>query len=167
MSDRFAVGYATHVGCVRDHNEDNHICRSELGLWVVADGMGGHECGEVASAITVEQIVAAVEQGKSLEESLHEAHTAVVDAGLAGKGKPGMGSTVVVLRINDNRYEIAWVGDSRVYRGNRQEFEKLTRDHSYVQELLDNDLIDEQDARIHPMRHVVNQAIGSSTNQRY
>ena len=166
MTDRFVVGSATHVGRVRDHNEDNYICRSEIGLWVVADGMGGHEYGEVASAITVEQIVTATQNGRSLEESLQEAHDAVLKAGQTGHGKPGMGSTVVALKVDQNRYEVAWVGDSRVYRANQREFEKLTHDHSHVQELLDNNLIDEQDARVHPMRHIVSQAIGSSANDK-
>ncbi len=165
MNENFSVGFATHVGCVRGHNEDNHMIRSELGLWIVADGMGGHECGEIASAITVATIVAAVEQGRNLTESLHQAHLAVIHAGGTGEGKPGMGSTVVVLKIIGNQYEVAWVGDSRVYLGNRYEFQQLTRDHSYVQQLLDSDLIDAQDARTHPMRHIVNQAIGSVDNQ--
>jgi len=161
----FAVGFATHVGCVREHNEDSHMIRSELGLWIVADGMGGHECGEIASAITVASIVAAVEQGRNLTKSLHEAHLAVINAGNTGEGRPGMGSTVVVLKIIEKQYEVAWVGDSRVYLGNRHELQKLTRDHSYVQQLLDNQLIDEQDARNHPMRHLVSQAIGIGANQ--
>lgn len=165
MSDRFVVGSATHVGRVRDHNEDNYTSRSDLGLWIVADGMGGHECGEVASEITVEQIVTATQNGRSLEESLREAHDTVVKAAQSGRGKPGMGSTVVALKVEHNRYEVAWVGDSRVYRANQSDFEKLTHDHSYVQELLDNNLIDENDAWIHPMRHIVSQAIGSSVDE--
>ncbi len=164
-NEPFAVGYATHVGCVREYNEDNHMIRSELGLWVVADGMGGHECGEIASAITVARIVAAVEQGRNLTESLQEAHRAVINAGDTGEGKPGMGSTVVVLKITGKQYEVAWLGDSRVYLGNRYAFQRLTRDHSYVQQLLDSHVIDEQDARYHPMRHVVSQAIGHVDNQ--
>ena len=81
----------------------------------------------------------------------------------ADRGKSGMGATVVTLKITGNRYEIAWVGDSRVYlHSPKNGLKLLTRDHSYVQLLIDNDLITQEDAKNHPMSHVVNQAIGSS-----
>lgn len=165
MTEKFRSGYATHVGNVRDHNEDNYRVQPELGLWIVADGMGGHESGEVASAMTVELVSESVEAGKSLTESLAAAHEAVMHAADSDLGKSGMGSTVVVLRIAGDRYEIAWVGDSRVYLlSPRNGFKQLTRDHSYVQLLIDNELISPEDAKNHPMSHVVNQAIGSSPN---
>ncbi|MGH8557486.1 MAG: PP2C family protein-serine/threonine phosphatase [Methylococcales bacterium] len=163
MIEKIRSGYATHVGNVRDHNEDNYRLEPELGLWIVADGMGGHESGEVASAITVDIIAQSIEDGQSLKESLVSAHEAVRYAAKSDPRKSDMGSTVVVLRIRGNRFEIAWVGDSRVYRlSKRNGFKLLTHDHSYVQMLIDNDLINPEDARNHPMGHVVNQAIGSS-----
>lgn len=165
MTEKFRSGTATHVGNVRDHNEDNYRVEPELGLWIVADGMGGHESGEVASAMTVELVSESVEAGKSLTESLVSAHEAVMQAADSDPSKSGMGSTVVVLKITGNRYEIAWVGDSRVYLFSRRNgLKQLTRDHSYVQLLIDNELISPEDAKNHPMSHVVNQAIGSSPN---
>jgi PPM family protein phosphatase len=163
MIDNIRSGYATHVGNVRDHNEDNYRVKPELGLWIVADGMGGHESGEVASAMTVDIVGQSVEDGKSLKDSLVAAHEAVMRAAESDPTKLGMGSTVVVLKITGSRYEIAWVGDSRVYLFSQKGgFKLLTHDHSYVQLLIDNDLISPEDAKHHPMSHVVNQAIGSS-----
>ncbi|MGR9106667.1 MAG: PP2C family protein-serine/threonine phosphatase [Gammaproteobacteria bacterium] len=163
MAEKIRSGYATHVGNVRDHNEDNYRLSPELGLWIVADGMGGHESGEVASAMTVDIVSKSVENGMSLTESLVSAHEAVMHAADSDPSKSGMGSTVVVLKINGNRYEVAWVGDSRVYLYSKKKgFKLLTHDHSYVQLLIDNDLIRPEDAKNHPMSHVVNQAIGSS-----
>lgn len=165
MTDGIRSGCATHVGNVREHNEDRYLVEPALGLWVVADGMGGHECGEVASAITVDIVSKSVEAGSSLKESLVSAHEAVVDAADSDPARLGMGSTVVVLKITENQYEVAWVGDSRIYLLSRNEsLRMLTHDHSYVQLLVDNDLINPEDARNHPMSHVVNQAIGSSPN---
>lgn len=163
MTVEIRSGYATHVGNVREHNEDKYLANSELGLWIVADGMGGHECGEIASEITIEQICQSVEGGKSLKESLESAHDAVINASDEDPTKLGMGSTVVVLKITEDRYEIAWVGDSRIYMFRQKKgFNLLTHDHSYVQLLVNNDLIAPEDAKGHPMSHVVNQAIGSS-----
>lgn len=163
MTEKFRSGHATHVGNVRDHNEDSYLVRPDLGLWIVADGMGGHESGEVASAMTVEVVNQLVQAGKSLKESLVSAHRAVMGAADSDPRKTGMGSTVVVLRVTGNRYEIAWVGDSRVYLWSlKHGFKQLTHDHSYVQLLVDNELIRPEEARYHPMSHVVNQAIGSS-----
>jgi protein phosphatase len=163
MTETILSGTATHVGNVRDHNEDNYSVRPDLGLWIVADGMGGHESGEVASAMTVELVSQSVEGGKSLTQALVGAHEAVMQAANSDSGKSGMGSTVVVLGITGNRYEIAWVGDSRAYLFSRRDgLKQLSRDHSYVQLLIDNELISPEDAKNHPMSHVVNQAIGSS-----
>ncbi len=165
MTEKFRSGCATHVGNVRDHNEDDYRVQPEIGLWIVADGMGGHESGEVASAMTVEIVSGSVEAGKSLTESLVSAHEAVTHASDSDRSKAGMGSTVVVLKITENRYQIAWVGDSRAYLYSRMNgLRQLTRDHSYVQLLVDNELISPEDAKNHPMSHVVNQAIGSSPN---
>jgi PPM family protein phosphatase len=163
MIDTIRSAYATHAGNIRDLNEDYFHMEPELGLWIVADGMGGHESGEVASAMTVDVVHRSVEAGEPLAKSLVAAHEAVIQAADSDPGKSGMGATVVVLKITGNCYEIAWVGDSRVYRYSRTNGLKLlTHDHSYVQLLVDNELISPEDAKNHPMSHVVNQAIGSS-----
>src|SRR5690606_27209418 len=106
---------ATDVGLLRDNNEDAIWSDAQLGLWVVADGMGGHAAGEVASEITVSVISDNIRQGRPLKEAINTAHQAVLDAAHDGSGKYGMGSTVVALHSLGSRYEIAWVGDSRAY----------------------------------------------------
>lgn len=164
MIQTIRSGHATSVGRVREHNEDSYGVTPDAGLWIVADGMGGHEGGEIASEITVRTVLDRVQDGHSLEQSIIDAHEAVLEAGQNGIGKAGMGSTLVALRIQDGQYEIAWVGDSRVYLWNGRSLVQVTRDHSYVQMLLENQLIEPEQVRSHPMRHIVSQAIGNASN---
>src|SRR5688572_29000647 len=89
---------ATDVGLLRDNNEDTVLSNPALGLWLVADGMGGHAAGEVASEITRVTVDSAVSSGRSLVEAINAAHHAILDASRDGSGKYGMGSTVVALR---------------------------------------------------------------------
>lgn len=149
---------ATHVG-QRHHNEDAYLLNPEQGLAVVADGVGGHQAGEVASAITCEVIQREVTAGHSIEEGIRAANREVMAAVAQGRGKAGMASTVVVARFSDNDYELAWVGDSRGYLWDGQ-LKLLTRDHSYVQALLARGQITLAQARNHPRRNVIVQAIG-------
>jgi protein phosphatase len=158
---QYSCGHGTDVGRVRDHNEDNYIALPEKGLWVVADGMGGHAAGEVASAIAVECIASRAGEGMPLQEAIEAAHRAILDAGRQGQGTPGMGCTVVALRLNGIEYEVAWVGDSRAYLIGDALY-RLTRDHSFVQQLIDSGAISEADARVHPQRSVITQALGAS-----
>lgn len=145
-------GHGTHVGRVRKNNEDSYFADPDAGFWVVADGMGGHEAGEVASRIAVETVTAGLRQGLSTTEAIGRARQAVIDSARAGEGASGMGSTVVVFRLDGPVYEVAWVGDSRAYRWNGS-LTQLTRDHTFVQELVDAGVINEQDARHHPHRN--------------
>ena len=157
----YTFGHATHVGRVRDHNEDNYIALPEQGLWVVADGMGGHSAGEIASAIAVEVIAAEVANGCPLCESIEKAHQAILQAALDGQGEHGMGCTVVALKLNGYEVEVAWVGDSRAYLWDGT-LRPLSRDHSFVQQLIDSGAISEEEARHHPQRSVITQALGAS-----
>lgn len=159
---------ATHPGLERDNNEDCYLSMPEAGIWLVADGMGGHEAGEIASAV-VRDTVRKLHQHnaeKSLGETIQSAHRAVLEAAIRGEGAPGMGSTAVALRSTNNRYEIAWVGDSRAYlwthtaEGGR--LEQLTRDHSYVQMLLESGAISVADMEKHPERNIITQCLGSN-----
>jgi serine/threonine protein phosphatase PrpC len=152
-------GHATHVGLVRDHNEDDYRALPTIGLWLVADGMGGHQAGEVASAIVGDRVSQEVLKGNSLQDAIRAAHRAVIDSARCGQGSPGMGSTVVALRLLGHNYEIAWVGDSRAYLWNGT-LKQLTRDHSFVQELVDGGAITAEEARNHPHRNVITRAIG-------
>jgi len=156
------IACLTNTGCVREHNEDAYAARPELGLWVVADGMGGVSGGEVASAIAVATIVRAVGQGSALSAAMREAHEAILAAGVAGQGSPEMGTTAVALRLDGLHYELAWVGDSRAYLLEQgQPLRQLTQDHSYVQALLDQGLIDAEQAASHPYRHLITRVLGS------
>jgi PPM family protein phosphatase len=151
---------ATDVGCVRDHNEDYIVSEPEQGLWIVADGMGGHASGEVASQESCAAIVKAVKNGDSLVDAIKQAHLAVKKAVKNGKGGEGMGSTVVAAIVKDGYYEVAWVGDSRSYIWDSKLLQ-ITKDHSFVQKLLDNGAITEEQAGVHPMRNVITQSLGA------
>lgn len=160
----------TDKGLLRSNNEDNYLSAPEIGLWAVADGMGGHEAGEVASAIVKETLYQTSHLGQSLEEAIQNCHQAVLAAAQNGRGSKGMGSTVVALSSHDNHYIISWVGDSRAYLwtpdpdGGR--LEQLTTDHSYVQMLVATGSIDESEADHHPDKHIITQCIGSPDNDR-
>jgi protein phosphatase len=155
----FNCGHRTDIGRVRCHNEDSYLVDPEHGLFVISDGMGGHEAGDVASAVAVESIGTHVRSGKLIDNAIQNAHHAVVHASRNGRGKPGMGATAVALHLNENGYRIAWVGDSRAYLWNGK-LRRLTRDQTYVQKLLDEGLVTEEEARIHPERNIITQALG-------
>jgi len=156
------IGYASDVGAWRDHNEDAYRVNRSAGLVLVADGMGGHAAGEVASRVTVDTIEAAVvAEGVDLVSAVARAHGNVLAAGEDGRGCAGMGTTCVACRATAEALEIAWVGDSRAYRYRSGELEALTRDHSYVQSLVDAGLIEADRADSHPDRHVLARCIGA------
>jgi PPM family protein phosphatase len=153
------LGYQSDVGRMRRHNEDSFIVRDDLGLWVVADGMGGAAAGEVASAIAVEVIARQIEGGAELDAAIAEANRSILEAAASGRGRAGMGCTVVAARLDGRDYTVAWVGDARAYLwgdGLRQ----LSHDHSRIQELLDAGLISPAEARLHPQRSVITRVLG-------
>ena len=148
------------VGRSRGHNEDNFGEDAKLGLWVVADGMGGHEAGEVASDLAVSHIFRQVADGTSVAEAVSKAHDLIRRAPSQGIGAPGMGTTVVAAQMTGSRYRIYWVGDSRAYLQGSEGLRRLTADHSYVQRLLDQGVITAEQAKIHPERSVITQCLG-------
>lgn len=156
---------ATNKGLCRGNNEDSYLCEPERGLWLIADGMGGHEAGEVASAIVVESVQKSMSEGQLLTDAIQRAHESVLAAVNEGVGAAGMGSTVVALQCDDQGYEVAWVGDSRAYLWTRDatggSLERLSTDHSYVQLLLDTGAIGEDEVENHPEKNVITQCIGS------
>ncbi len=152
-------GHGTHVGLRRDHNEDTYCAEPRLGLWLVADGMGGHELGEVASAIARDTVVEKFGQGESLASAIKTAAQRIIDQSKVRQSSMPMGTTLVAAAVNGNSYEVAWVGDSRVYHWNGA-LNQLTSDHSYVQELVDQGAISAEQAKTHPHRNVVTQALG-------
>jgi serine/threonine protein phosphatase PrpC len=153
-------GHLSHVGLRRQLNEDTYYGDSELGLWLVADGMGGHACGEVASALARETIVREVRNGTLLPHAIRIADEIIIGASRRRNDSLPMGTTVVAARIIGNRYEVAWVGDSRAYLWNEGKLEQLSQDHSYVQDLVAQGTLTAEQARAHPQRNVVTQALG-------
>ena len=152
----------TDKGRKRNLNEDAFMIDETLGLWVLADGMGGHGSGDIASKIAVKHIVKGVRHGYSLTDSIVSSHYAILKAAKMGLGQWGMGTTVVVLRIIDSNYEIAWVGDSRAYLFKGKQMYQLSKDHSVVQEMIDSGEITAEQAMVHPQRNVISQAVGST-----
>ncbi|MGR9117051.1 MAG: PP2C family protein-serine/threonine phosphatase, partial [Gammaproteobacteria bacterium] len=150
----------SHPGKVRDNNEDSFLMLPELGVWAVADGMGGHNCGEVASAVGLTVLQRSLVAGESLVDSVQSAHQAIKTLAEQDPEKSGMGTTLVAVQANPAGFRVAWVGDSRAYLW-RNELKQLTRDHSYLQMLLDQGLIDEESTRTHPYKNVILQALGS------
>lgn len=157
-------GHHSHVGLRREHNEDTYYGDLSLGLWLVADGMGGHEFGEVASALARDTVVSEVQGGQNLEVAIKRANEEITTHSRSrGEALP-MGTTIVAARIADNNYEVAWVGDSRIYLWNGT-LTQLSEDHSYVQELIAQGAISPEQARRHPHRNVVTQALGVTDPQ--
>jgi serine/threonine protein phosphatase PrpC len=152
-------GHLSHVGLRREHNEDTYYADPDLGLWLVADGMGGHEFGEVASALARDAVVREVKAGKPLNEAIRSADEEIIRQSRRRAESLPMGTTMVALRVNGNKFELAWVGDSRAYLWNGK-LQQLSSDHSYVQELIDQGAITAEQARTHPHRNVVTQALG-------
>ncbi|TQV80985.1 serine/threonine-protein phosphatase [Exilibacterium tricleocarpae] len=156
---------ATDKGLCRGNNEDSFLSSPEHGLWLVADGMGGHEAGEVASAIVKDTVARSVGSGQALGEAIQQSHHEVLEAANNGRGAAGMGSTVVALHSDALNYEVAWVGDSRAYlwtlEADGGRLEQLTTDHSYVQMLLATGAIAEDEVDNHPDKNVITQCIGS------
>ncbi|HMB57872.1 MAG TPA: PP2C family serine/threonine-protein phosphatase [Arenimonas sp.] len=152
-------GHLSHVGLRREHNEDTYYGDAQLGLWLVADGMGGHEFGEVASALARDAVVREVRAGHTLKEAIRSADEDIIRQSKRRAESLPMGTTMVALRLDENRFELAWVGDSRAYLWNGQ-LRQLSSDHSYVQELIDQGAITAEQARTHPHRNVVTQALG-------
>ena len=148
------------AGQVRTHNEDALACRPDLGLWALADGMGGHARGEVASALALEELVGAMQQGEELPAAVQAAHLAIVAAAQPAACEAGMGSTLVAVRLDGNEFELAWVGDSRAYRIGSEHIEQLSHDHSWVQAMVDVGRMSAEEAREHPRRNVILQCLG-------
>lgn len=156
----------THEGKVRKLNEDAVLSRPEAGLWVVADGMGGHEAGDRAS----QTVVASLEHlplldslDGSIDALKHQLQ--VVNAKLWSEAQSNggniSGSTVVALLARGGRGAVIWAGDSRAYRLRDGQLEQLTRDHSQVEEWIQNKLIERVQAQNHPASNVITRAIGA------
>lgn len=151
---------------VRKYNEDALVCRDEAGLWAVADGMGGHQAGDLASQM-VAKALQGVANAPTLSALLRATRQAIADANSQLIAMDDQfdatrvpGSTVATLIIRDDKAAAVWAGDSRIYRFREDETQQITRDHSYVQELVDQHLIDPAEAEHHPESNVITRAVG-------
>jgi serine/threonine protein phosphatase PrpC len=156
----------SHKGCVRQLNEDSFLIEPRSGLWLVADGMGGHDAGEVASASIVEHLAtigiatSAPDLRARFEDRLSRAHAEIRKISEA-RGVT-IGSTVAALLAMDGRFACLWSGDSRVYLVRNGAISQISRDHTEVQELLDRGMISPTEARTWPRRNVITRAVGVS-----
>ena len=175
LSSALEIATATHPGMVRSHNEDSIAADPEIGLAVLADGMGGYNAGEVASGIAVELIRTEVKKaladskpadlnGNSVETLLAEhaerANAAIYQAAQSQPQYSGMGTTLVVAMWHDNKMSVGHIGDSRLYRMRGETFEQVTRDHSLLQEQIDSGMITREQARHSQNKNLVTRAVG-------
>jgi serine/threonine protein phosphatase PrpC len=164
----FDCAIRTHVGLKRKLNEDSVLGLTEKGLWAVADGMGGHEAGEVASAKVVEAL-GQLPDGQHPEElaglavkALQRVNQELMELAFDGLEQKTIGSTVVGLAIGDGQYRCFWAGDSRAYRVRDGGIAQLSRDHSLVQDLIAAKMLEPEDAESHPNANVITRAVGAS-----
>lgn len=165
---------ATDIGRVRKINEDSYYNDPEhLGLYIIADGMGGHQAGEVASSLAVETLSTILrehlmDRNFSLADIEHVLRSAVertnqtvYSLATSQPGYSGMGTTVVVCIVREGHAHIAHIGDSRAYLVRQRVLKQLTTDHSLVQELLDKGRITEAEAEDHPRKNILTRALGT------
>lgn len=168
---RFTCAARTDVGVVRSGNEDTYLMANDRGLFVVADGMGGHAAGEVASEMAATLVAEkfAPRRGMSDDElmaqmigAIRAANGAIFERTLSEQDKRGMGTTVTAMTLLPRRYLIGQVGDSRAYILRGGVFTQITKDHSYVQEQVDAGRLSPEEARVHPYANVITRCVGSS-----
>ncbi|MEO7050156.1 MAG: protein phosphatase 2C domain-containing protein [Rhodanobacter sp.] len=152
-------GHGTHVGLRRMRNEDTYYADASLGLFLVADGMGGHQHGEVASALVRDAVTELVAAGHHLVEAVHEAARRLLAHDRPSFDILPMGTTIAAARLVDDGYEVAWVGDSRIYVWT-DELRQISHDHSLVQALVEAGQLDPAQAHRHPQRSILTQALG-------
>ena len=161
---RIKTASVTHPGLVRSANEDSMLVREGEGIWLVADGMGGHANGAWASGAVGHAVGQVRPTGSfdgdvaALAEALQAANAHIFATATANGAR--MGSTAVLLHIAGDRFACVWAGDSRIYLMRDGGLHRLTRDHTQVQEMVDRGLLTPQEAERHPMGHVLSRAVG-------
>jgi PPM family protein phosphatase len=174
----FTLDYAlkTHAGQVRPLNEDAVGADPDSGLFILADGLGGYNAGEIASTMAVSTLLAELpadleaaraggspfDPEKVLRERLIAMNSTIFRAALNSSAFEGMATTIVVAWLLGDRLWVAHTGDSRLYRVRNGQLEQLTRDHSFSQELLDAGMVTEEEARLLPAKNLVTRALGAS-----
>ena len=157
----------THTGKVRSVNEDSILVKSDLLLWAVADGMGGHEAGDVASKMVVNSLEALTDCDylskfvDQVEDALLNVNAKILDLSANVYNGKTMGSTVVVMTVKGAVGICMWAGDSRLYRFRHGELKRISRDHSQVEEMLARGLISAEEAETHPASNIITRAVGA------
>ncbi|MEE0845978.1 MAG: Stp1/IreP family PP2C-type Ser/Thr phosphatase [Eggerthellaceae bacterium] len=155
-------GSRTDIGCVRDHNEDSLVVAPPL--FAVADGMGGHAAGEVASEIATTALADQAPKepdAEALGRAIEAANHAIIEAARNGLGREGMGTTCTAAILKGERLVLAQVGDSRAYLLHQGKLQQLTRDHSLVAMMVEAGQLTPEEARVHPRRSVITRALGT------
>ncbi len=169
---KFTCAGRTDVGVIRSGNEDNYLMVPERGVFIVADGMGGHAAGEVASEMAVKIIadklksihgVGDSQAADLMRTAIRDANGAIFNRTLTEQDKRGMGTTATAMVINGLRYLIGQVGDSRAYVLRAHRLAQLTKDHSYVQEQVDAGYLTPEQARTHPYSNVITRCVGANS----
>ncbi|WP_378952148.1 Stp1/IreP family PP2C-type Ser/Thr phosphatase [Pelosinus sp. sgz500959] len=162
------VHVMSDIGLVRATNEDSYICEPPH-LFVVADGMGGHLAGEIASKLAVTTISRYIKENDGkfkdeelLRQAMTQANTSVYQLSLSKEEFNGMGTTVTAVYMENNKIFWGHVGDSRIYLLRNGEFSQITNDHSLVWELVQSGNITKEEAKIHPKRNMLTRAVGTS-----
>jgi protein phosphatase len=165
-SFRFETGTATHTGRVREVNEDGLFACPDWGVWVVADGMGGHENGRLASTTIVEEVstlgtaVSAPDLLARFRDRIFRANAKLLHVARRQGDNVIIGSTVAAVLVYGAHYACVWSGDSRIYLVRGDRIRQISRDHTEVQELVDNGSISPDEARNWPRRNVITRAVG-------
>ena len=175
MKATWEVAGATDVGRVRAHNEDSFLVDARRGVFLVADGMGGHAAGEIASAIASEAVGAALRQGVDggldaaelgvvMRECIHQAHRSILNYSATKPETRGMGTTMTALVVcDDGAFRVGHIGDSRAYVLRDGELEQVSRDHTWVQREVDEGRLTPMGARRHRLSHVLSRALGADS----
>ena len=150
----------SHSGWQRNNNEDALLVDAKLGIFLLADGMGGHAGGEVASQMACEQVHIALSQQLDITEAVARAHQQILTLGQQQPELHGLGTTLVAAQICADQLQLSWVGDSRIYRYRRGKLQQLSEDHSFVQQLISRGVLTPAEADEHPQRHLLQQALG-------
>ncbi|MAZ89297.1 MAG: hypothetical protein CL693_16830 [Cellvibrionaceae bacterium] len=179
MGLRCSSASVSHVGHAREVNEDTHLADDAQGLWIVADGVGGHVGGDVASRLAVDTVSQQVAEGADLTDAFLQAHERILERAQT-LDLAGMGTTLAAVRQTGRLFELAWVGDSRIYcfeeprRGDEQgrglnqsnrhaaqiKLQQLSRDHSFVEDMVERGVLSRDEAATHPQRNLIRQALG-------
>ena len=163
---RFDCASRTDVGLKRKINEDSVLAESDRGLWAVADGMGGHDAGEVASTMVTDALRCVTtttdidEFAAKAIDALSEVNRALIALARSSERQQTIGTTVVGLAIANNSFLCFWLGDSRAYRLRDGELSRLTRDHSLVQDLVDAGMLTPEQAETHENANLITRAVG-------